>query len=84
MPLGFLRPGTHRNRSDVGPALRRTLPNCSRWEAPPGPTPDISTPHRSILAMYSGRSEVIHWQVMNLCSEVMEDSGYVQRSSGWA
>lgn len=64
---------------DLGPSLQRTLPNRSRWEAPPGPTPDISTPHESILAMCSGRSEAIHRQVMNLCSEVMEDSGYVQR-----
>lgn len=64
MPLGFLLPGTHRNRSDVGPSLQRTLPNCSRWEAPPGPTPDINTPHQSILAMCG--SEAIYRQVVNI------------------
>lgn len=64
---------------NLGPSLQRTLLNCRRWEEPPWPTPDISTPQESILAMCSGRSEAIHRQVMNLCSEVMEDSGYVQR-----
>lgn len=76
VPLGFLRPGTHKNRLDVGPSLQRALPSCNRWEAPTGPTPGLSIPHLSILDICSGRSEAVHrGQVMNLCSEVMEDPG---------